>query len=193
MGAPDKILIPGSTDAGTLLGVVSNRYDTPLQELQITPQIVDPKGRVILTLAPTACSCVPAGGTARYSAKYEGVPEEMIDKVRIAAKVTPMAKGMVCYDVVDVEPVKAMEKVVSVRGRAQNRGANAMNDCYVWVDFYTREWIYLRSVKGSLTDDVGGRLSKGRTVGFKAELVATDSDEAERFKQAVARVVGKEE
>jgi phage FluMu protein Com len=189
----EKVLLPGSSDTGTIVGMVSNKYDEPLGDLVITPQIVDPKGRVVAKLAPFSCSNIPAGGTARYSVKYDGVPEESVEKIRIAAKVVPMEKGMVCYEIEDKPVLDPQDKIVTATGSARNMGLKSITDAFVYVDFYTREWIYIKSVRGTIIEDTGGRITAGRRARFKAELPVEDSEEAQRVQQALARVVGKEE
>jgi hypothetical protein len=191
----DKVMVPAS-DIGTITGMVCNKYDSPLQDLQLTPQIVDPNGRVVGTLLPYSCSFVPAGGTARYSTKFDGIPEELIGKVRISAKAVPMEEGMACQEVENPTLGDPVDKVVPVTGNVKNNSRKTLTGAYVYVEFFARDWVFIKSVKGTIissTGDPEGRLLPGGSARFKAEVTMEDADDTQRVKQAVVRLVGKEE
>jgi hypothetical protein len=189
----EKYPFPGSTDAGFITGLVASKYDLPLQELRLTVQVVDPAGRVVATLPAYLCQYVPAGGTARYSVEFSGVPEDAIGRVRISARAVPMGKGEVSYDAEANPALDYQEKAVVVTGTARNGGLKAIGGAFVHCEFYTREWKFVQAARGELGEEAGGRLGPGRSARFKAELPLVEPDPSRSIRQVVARVVGKEE
>jgi hypothetical protein len=190
----EKHLLPASDDTGFLTGVVVSKYDVGLAKLRLQPQVLDSSDRVVATLGEFVCEFIPAGSTARYSVPFEAVPQESLAKVRMSAKAEPMDAGLVCYDA-EVHPAfERSEKAVVATGAVRNTGAKAIREAYVHCDFYTRDGKFVKSARGELDEEAGGRLLPGaKNVRFKAELRLDEPDPTQSISQAVARVVGKEE
>jgi hypothetical protein len=194
----DKHLLPASTDTGFITGVVTNKYNTALEELRLTPQILDSTGKAVATLSEVVCQYVPADKAARYSCDFAGVPEDQIKNVRVSAQAKPL-KGDVCYDADDTGLAVTNaddDKSVVVTGNVHNGGLKAIENCYVYCEFYTRDWKFVKSVKtasSDVLDATDGRLAVGRKSRFKAELTLDEPDPTKSICHAVARLVGKEE
>ena len=194
------IMTTGSEDIGTIAGEVASKYDVPLRELVLTPQIVDPDGRVVCTARPYTCQFVPAGGPqgegrVRYSVKFRGVEEDKISRVRVSAKATPMESGEVCYHAKVDERLDWKPNSLSVSGTATNLGKKAITGAYVYVEFFTRDWIFVASARGALDDSdaPGGRLTAGHRAPFSAEIKFEEGEAAQNTAMVQARLVGKEE
>ena len=188
----DKIMRLGSTNSGWIVGTVHSTYTVPLELLHLTPQIVDGRKKTILTLPTFTCHWVPGRGKAKYAVEFSGVPEDMIQSVRVSAAVVEAPKNTVVYEA-DISSYNPREGGIVVAGKVTNLGLKTLAVEKVYIEFFTRDGLRDGEVEAKLEESYGKRIAPGRKVPFQAEYTLKAPDPTGKVNQAVARVVGKEE
>lgn len=160
-----------SLDAGYIVGQVKSTHDACLRSLDLTLVLLDKDGKELLTVTASPLQFVPAEGSVKFAAYFEGVKLDDIKDVKMTARATP-DPGMLCWEANEAQ-VQLDHDKLSVTGTATVGGKQDIRDAEIYCEFRTPDGALIKAVPGEV-QGAHAQLRAGTKVKFTAILPLED-------------------